>query len=429
MTSLLRAAATPTGILVSNRMEAESMPRSANPKAGRRRRHRRGRSGKLELPADDRALLAELDRPPFEPPAPSGPPPAEPPEPPRPPEAPVPPAAAHREEEDPRSVYDAHRAFAERKAELYIDGGKKAAIVVVLMILPPLAWLGFILAVVWGYRFARRYFALMVEPELRERLVEEEVHKKVHVNVSRERQSLEGEHSRSLEQLSASIAHEIRNPITAAKSLLQQMSEEPDSADNPEYARVAGEELARVEKSITHLLRFAREEEMRVATVRMIDVLESALETFRDRVTRDDVEIVKHFDCDGALEGDADQLRRIIINLVGNGIDALVDARVAHPRIDLSLGENLAGTEVWVRIRDNGQGISDEMREKVFSPFVTSKSGGTGLGLPITRKLVEAHGGGIELMDEPGEGAEFVLTFPKRRASGGGRPRGTGDPT
>jgi two-component system sensor histidine kinase AtoS len=315
---------------------------------------------------------------------------------------------------------EATRAQAEKKAELYIDAAKKGGIVLVLMIIPPLTWLGFILMVVWGIRLSRRWFDLMVEPAWRERIVEDEVQKQVHRNVSEERLSLEGEHSRDLEELSASIAHEIRNPITAAKSLVQQMSEEPGSEDNAEYARVAVEELARVERSITHLLRFAREEEMRVDEVSMVDVLESAIETFRDRAAREQVEIQKHFDTDGRVEGDPDKLRRIIINLIGNGMDALVETGVASPQLEVSMGENLAGTEVWVRIQDNGVGIPDELREKIFSPFVTSKSGGTGLGLPITKKLVEAHGGTIELNSEPGRGTEFVLTIPKR---GGGRGR------
>ena len=193
---------------------------------------------------------------------------------------------------------------------------------------------------------------------------------------------------------------------------------------------MAVEELQRVERSITHLLRFARDEEMRLAPLLMVDVLESALETFRDRAARAEVEIVRRFDCDGALEGDADKLRRVVINLVGNAIDALVDANVEHPRVDVSMGENLAGTEVWVRITDNGLGIDDEVRQKIFSPFVTSKSGGTGLGLPITKKLVEAHGGSIEVHSEPDAGAEFVLTFPKRLArpkEPGARPEERGD--
>ena len=197
------------------------------------------------------------------------------------------------------------------------------------------------------------------------------------------------------------------------------MSEEPGAVDNPEYARVAVEELERVERSISHLLRFARDEDMRVADVRMLDVLESALETFRDRAARDGVQITKNFDTQGLVQGDADKLRRIIINLVGNGIDAMTEARVERPLLEVSMGENLAGTEVWVRLKDNGSGIPSELREKIFAPFVTSKSGGTGLGLPITKKLVEGHGGTIELTSEPGQGTEFVLTIPKRAKRGG----------
>ena len=158
---------------------------------------------------------------------------------------------------------------------------------------------------------------------------------------------------------------------------------------------------------------------MRVVDVRMVDVLESALETFRDRAARDGVEITRNFDTEGLVRGDADQLRRIVINLVGNGIDAMTEAQSERPQLDVSMGENLAGTEVWVRVKDNGGGIPDELREKIFSPFVTSKSGGTGLGLPITKKLVEGHGGTIELVTEPEQGTEFVLTIPKRATPGG----------
>jgi signal transduction histidine kinase len=406
----------PAGTLDQNRTETELMARGRNADRNRtrqKRRHRRGSSGRLEIPydpdLDDRSFLDEIER---ESAASDLPEPS--------PgtaieaEAEVEAEYESGHDEGYEGDYDRARTRAEKKAALYIDAGKKGAVVLVLLIIPPLTWLGFILLIVWGIKLSRKYFSLMVEPGLRERIIEDEVEKQVHVNVSREKVSLEGEHSRDLEQLSASIAHEIRNPITAAKSLVQQMSEEPDSPDNAEYARVAVEELARVERSITHLLRFARDEETRLAEVRMVDVLESTLETFRDRAERDGVEIARAFDTEGVVEGDVEQLRRIVINLVGNGMDAMRDAQVEAPRLEVSMGENLAGTEVWVRIRDNGEGIPAELRERIFSPFVTSKSGGTGLGLPITKKLVEAHGGTIELMSEPGRGTEFVLTIPKR---------------
>jgi two-component system sensor histidine kinase FlrB len=78
------------------------------------------------------------------------------------------------------------------------------------------------------------------------------------------------------------------------------------------------------------------------------------------------------------------------------------------------MGENLAGSEVWVQIRDNGPGIDRDSLARMWSPLYTSKTNGTGLGLAICKKLVDAHGGTIEVSSEPGAGAEFLLTFPKQ---------------
>jgi len=320
-----------------------------------------------------------------------------------------------------RSLAEARRA-AEYKVQLWGRIARLAIVAIPFLVLIP--WVGLLIVLIGGIPIARRAYRIYYEPKLRERFIDEEVAKRVRSSVHAERRNLEGEHARSLEKLSASIAHEIRNPITAAKSLVQQMGEEPGSPDNAEYARVALGELERVERSIAHLLRFAREEEMRSAELALADVLESALETFRERAAREGVEIVRELDCEGRMFGDPEKLRRVVINLVGNAMDSVVEAKSAAPRIEASLGENLAGSEVWLRIRDNGRGLAAEDRERIFSPFVTSKEHGTGLGLAISRKLVEAHGGRIEAASREGGGAEFVITFPKqgsRLGLGGGR--------
>jgi signal transduction histidine kinase len=101
---------------------------------------------------------------------------------------------------------------------------------------------------------------------------------------------------------------------------------------------------------------------------------------------------------------------------VGNGMDAVTDADISNPRLDISMGENLAGTVVWVRIRDNGLGIDPQKQSQLFTPFVTGKTNGTGLGLAITKKLVEAHAGSIEVSNGGDPGAEFLLSFPKDRS-------------
>jgi signal transduction histidine kinase len=223
-----------------------------------------------------------------------------------------------------------------------------------------------------------------------------------------------GRHAQEMQELTASIAHEIRNPITAAKSLVQQMGEDPDATENLEYANVALEELERVERSVSHLLRFARDEDVALQPLRLAQVVEGALSAIGERAAERGVKLDQDVGAEGAMAGDPEKLRRVILNLVGNAIDALSDARTANPRVEVSLGENLAGSEVWVRVRDNGPGIDPDERRKIFNPFHTGRQSGTGLGLAITKRIVDAHGGEIEAGEAPGGGAEFVLSLPKQ---------------
>jgi len=266
----------------------------------------------------------------------------------------------------------------------------------------------------WGIGLVFHYFTALVAPGLRRRLIEQEVERQVADTQSAERRQIEDRHARSLEQLAAGVAHEIRNPITAAKSLVQQMGEDPSSKETLAYANVALSELDRVERSISHLLRFAREEDLDLSDVRLRDVIDSALATFSDRASRLAVKVEREIDSDGPVRGDAEKLRRVVINLVGNAMDALEQASTPDPCVRVMVGENLAGDSVWLRVRDNGPGMPPELRERIFDPFYTSKQGGTGLGLALTRKVVEAHGGQLEVSSNPGDGTQFVVTLPRR---------------
>lgn len=313
------------------------------------------------------------------------------------------------------SAYQHAARTADQKVRFYRDLVVSGLIVLPLLFLLP--WLGVILLLVFGIGLVKRFFRLMVEPGMRQKFIDEEVGKHIDESVDQQRRSMQSKHARSLEQLSAAIAHEIRNPITAAKSLVQQMGEDPSASENVEYAQVALQELQRVERSISHLLRFARDEDLHMTDIKMSEVLDSALETFRDRAERSGITINRKIDCAGEMVGDGEKLRRVVINLVANAIDALEGADVQSPCIDVSMGENLAGSEIWIRFRDNGPGIDENGRSKVFNPFYTSKSDGTGLGLALTQKTIQAHAGEIELISEPGKGAEFLLTFPKEKTS------------
>ncbi len=271
----------------------------------------------------------------------------------------------------------------------------------------------FIVGLAWGIGLTIHGFFAMIVPDLRKNWIAQEVSRKVSEGVVRERRTMENKHTRSVEELSASIAHEIRNPITAAKSLVQQMGEDPHAKDNVEYAKVALDELDRVERSISNLLRFARDEDIRMEPVIISNVLSSAMETFRDRIERINVEVRRNINEVGPVLGDPEKLRRVIINLLNNALDAFEEHRTKNPCIEIDIGENLAGTGVWVRVRDNGPGIDPEALHKIFNPFYTNKEKGTGLGLALSKKVMDAHGGSIEAESKPGQGTEFVLTLPK----------------
>jgi signal transduction histidine kinase len=289
--------------------------------------------------------------------------------------------------------------------------------VVAFLLLVVGKFVAMIVALSWGIGLASHFFQAIVAPDLRRKWVRGEVDRQVSRTVSRQRVALEDEKLRSLEELSASIAHEIRNPITAAKSLVQQLGEDPGSAENVEYAQIALQELDRVERSISHLLRYAREEEMHPEKMKLVDAAESALETVRERLDSAHVLVRRDFDVPGEMVGDAEQLRRVFINLIGNALDAFAEAKTREPSLEIAIGENLGGNEVWARVRDNGPGMDPDTQTRIFKPFFTSKANGTGLGLAITRKLVDAHGGEIELASAPGQGSEFTLHFPKQAQS------------
>jgi signal transduction histidine kinase len=324
-----------------------------------------------------------------------------------------------------RQLTPEQRAIAEARRRVNVKMGFYAHLVPYLSVLAMLLVVAgprvaLIVAMCWGIGVAVHYFFAMVAPDLRHRWVEQEVGRQVTEGVHRERRAIEGRHTRSIEELSASIAHEIRNPITAAKSLVQQMGEDPASSVNVDYAKVALEELDRVERSISHLLRYARDEELSVATIRMDEVVDSALETFRDRLARGGVDVRRDLDATSAIQGDPEKLRRVLINLISNALDAFEEARTPGPRIEVMAGENLAGSEVWVRVRDNGPGIDEQALSKIFNPFYTSKKQGTGLGLALSKKVVDAHGGTLEAESAPGRGTEFVLTLPKQAGAPAG---------
>jgi signal transduction histidine kinase len=260
-------------------------------------------------------------------------------------------------------------------------------------------------AIGWGIGVFSHFMAVFGSRLVKERFFDRALERELR----RERATMQTEKQASIDELSSSIAHEIRNPIAAAKSLVGQMGEDPTSVENVEYAKVALEELDRVEQRISHLLRYAKEEEVVLAPANLAGVVDSALTQLRAKLDGARVAVARNYITGPTVLADADKLRGDFVNVLDNAIDALGGVAEGR-RIDLFL-EN-GDQRATVRVRDNGAGIPADRIERIFNPFFTTKESGTGLGMAIAKKIVEAHQGRIDVVSEVGRGTEFTVTLP-----------------
>ena len=257
----------------------------------------------------------------------------------------------------------------------------------------------------WGMGIFSHYMAVFGSQMVRERYFEPAIEREVR----REKVVMQTEKQASIDELSSTIAHEIRNPIAAAKSLVQQMGEDPTSVENVEYAKVALDELDRVERRISHLLRFAKEEDYQFDNVNLATIVDSALTQLRAKLDAAKVSVARNYIGGPTVHADKEKLKQVFANVLDNAIDAL-ESITEDRRIDLFI-EN-GGKRAVVRLRDNGCGIPPEKIDRIFNPFFTTKDKGTGLGMAISRKIVEAHEGSIDVVSEPGRGSEFAIALP-----------------
>jgi signal transduction histidine kinase len=261
----------------------------------------------------------------------------------------------------------------------------------------------------WGIGVFSHYMAVYGRRALHDRYWEPAVTREVR----RETVQVRTEKQASIDELSASIAHEIRNPVAAARSLVQQMGEDPGSIENVEYAHVALEELGRVEKSISHLLKFAKEEDVELDQVRVADIVDAALTEMRGKLDEAKVAVQRNYIGGPTIVADKEKLRAVFANIFDNAIDSFGDSssKENDRKLELYIENGVPG-RVRVRVRDNGKGINPGEIERIFNPFFTTKATGTGLGMAISKKVVEAHDGSIDVSSKLGEGTEFVVALP-----------------
>lgn len=214
----------------------------------------------------------------------------------------------------------------------------------------------------------------------------------------------------TLGQLSAGLAHEIGSPLQVLQGRAQLLQQKADNADDVRrQATIITEETARIARIVEQLMRLTRRPQARTAPVDLAATVRNVLDFVDIEARRRDLRL--SFDCDRELpliDGDADQLQQVILNLVTNAFAATP----AGGAIRIAL--TTADDALCLRISDDGDGIPDEVRERIFEPFFTTRGdeGGTGLGLAVTESIVREHGGSIRIAENDGRGATFEVRLP-----------------
>jgi signal transduction histidine kinase len=210
-------------------------------------------------------------------------------------------------------------------------------------------------------------------------------------------------------QLAAGVAHEVRNPLTSIKMLVEAALREhkprPFTEDN---LRIVHGEILRLEQTVQGLLDFARPPKLKKQSSDLCAVVARAVELIRVRARQQKVGI----ESNGLEEPihalvDPGQFCTVLVNLLVNALDAMPHGG----RLSIQVYATPEQT-IHLEVSDTGEGIRSEMIGQLFTPFVSTKPTGSGLGLSISKRIIEEHGGRIAVSNRAGRGACFAITLP-----------------
>ncbi len=218
-------------------------------------------------------------------------------------------------------------------------------------------------------------------------------------------------------ELAAGVAHEINNPMAIirgnAEVLLMDL---PPGNSNREEAEIISQQVGRVEGIVGNLLSFARQQRKALRRVAIDRSLEEILRQVGHQVQLEGIELRRAFSMGATeIEGDENQLRQVFTNLIVNAVQAMENGGTLTVRTDCNGEEGTCRVEIG----DTGSGIPPEQINDIFTPFFTTKSSGTGLGLSVSYGIVENHGGTITVTSKECEGSQFIVTLPLLQATAG----------
>ncbi len=229
-------------------------------------------------------------------------------------------------------------------------------------------------------------------------------------------QAMSAERLAAVGELAAGIAHELRNPLTSVKLLIQTAQREVRDQPAGKQLQVAQREIGRLESTIQSLLDFARPCELHRVRHDLRKTVRRALNLVDGRAKQQKVTITEQLPGGPVtVDGDPEQLHQVFVNLLLNGIEALPDGGTLDVASHLVDHDREPGA-CLVCVCDSGTGIPPAILQRMFEPFVTSKEHGTGLGLAVSHRIAQEHGGSLTAANRLEGGAVFTLELPLSEA-------------
>ncbi len=219
----------------------------------------------------------------------------------------------------------------------------------------------------------------------------------------------------ALGRISANVAHEIRNPLTAVGGFARRLSKNVlEGTREKEYTNIIISEVNRLERILKDVLSFSKETHLRPARCKINEVTDESLKMHEDICLKSRIKTVRRYSDNYSVSIDRDRVREVIDNLISNAIDSMPDGGDLTVSVDNEIYKGKS--HIVVKIADTGEGISEDDLNMIFEPFFTTKAAGaghgTGLGLPISRKIMEEHGGFMTAESEKNKSTTFSLYFP-----------------
>lgn len=209
-----------------------------------------------------------------------------------------------------------------------------------------------------------------------------------------------------LGEMGATLAHEIRNPLSGIKGFAQLIEETPADERNEAFARRIVNEAVRLEHLVNDLLTFARTDTADRAAVDVKELVDGAVSLISMEAEKRNLVVENQVQAGLRLYGNRDRLGQVLLNLLTNSLQAIE----TEGKISIDAGRS--GKDVVITVTDDGKGIEKEHMDKVYQPFFTTKAKGTGLGLSLCRKVIEEHSGMMEIESAPGKGTSIMLHLP-----------------